>query len=268
MLPLRVGVNLHPQRLSYTQFAEVVNRLDGLGVDTIWNWDHFFPLDGDPQAHPLEAWTLLSAMATLTRHAEIGCLVTCAGFRNPSLLASMAKTVDVISRGRLILGLGAGWFERDFREYGYIFENAAQRLTALEMAIPILKQRWQKDLPGPVRNPIPILIGGGGETITLKIVAQYANIWNSFGPAESYRRKRAILNNWCTSIGRDASEIEHSVLLMPHDLSHLDTFLDAGATHIIMTLPEPWDLRIVEALLHWRDNHHAATTQEDKESKA
>jgi probable F420-dependent oxidoreductase len=194
-------------------------------------------------------------MATLTDRAEIGCLVSSIGFRNPALLATMARTVDHISGGRLILGLGAGWFERDFHEYGYPFGSASQRLKTLEQALPIIKQRWQVDVPAPVRSPIPILIGGGGENITLRLAAQHANIWNSFGPADVYRRKSEVLDNWCKKVGRDASHIERSVLVMPEDLPRLDQFLAARATHIIVTLPEPWDVTIAEQLVRWRDVH-------------
>ena len=120
-------------------------------------------------------------------------------------------------------------------------------------AIPLIKQRWKADLPAPVRNPIPILIGGGCESITLKLVARHANIWNSFGPPETYHRKSAVLNRLCAESGRDPTEIERSVLLMPTDIDYLDQYVEAGATHIIVTLPEPWDLTIVERLVRWRD---------------
>jgi probable F420-dependent oxidoreductase len=193
-------------------------------------------------------------MATLTSRAEIGCLVTCNSYRNPALLANMAKTVDHISDGRLILGIGAGWFERDYREYGYEFGTAPDRLRALREALPLIRERWAVEVPPPVRNPIPVLVGGGGEKVTLKLVAQYADIWNGFGPPESYQRKCGILDNWCREVGRDPAEIERSVLISGGDVQALDTFRDAGATHIIFGMGEPWDFGAVETLVRWRDS--------------
>ena len=169
MSKIRVGVQLPPQHTTYASYAQAVRDVESLGVDTIFNWDHFFPLSGDPQGNHFEAMTLLTAIATLTTRAEIGTLVTCNSYRNPALLSNMAKTIDHISGGRLILGIGAGWCERDYAEFGYTFGAAPDRLRALGQALPIITQRWQVDVPAPVRNPIPIMIGGGGEQVTLKL---------------------------------------------------------------------------------------------------
>jgi probable F420-dependent oxidoreductase len=253
---VRVGVLLQPQLTTFSSYAQAVRQVEALGVDTIWNWDHFIPpYHKRRKGNHFEAWTLLSAMATLTSRAEIGCLVTCNSYRNPTLLANMAKTVDHISGGRLILGLGAGWLEREFHEYGYAFGTDRQRLEALGQALPLIKQRWQVELPLPVRNPIPILIGGEGEQITLKLAAQHAQIWNGFGPPERFKHKCEVLDRWCTQVSRNPVEIERSVLTVAYTAAKLDPLLEAGATHIIIELAEPWNYKVVEKLVCWRDYH-------------
>src|SRR5690349_7999371 len=234
MSRIRIGVQLHPQQTSYAAFADAVRRAEDLGVDTIWNWDHFYPLYGEKDGPHFEGWTLLTAMATLTTRAEIGCLVTCNSYRNPNLLADMARTVDHISGGRLICGIGAGWFKRDYDEYGYEFGSAASRLKDLGRALPIIKERWRKLNPPPVRSPIPLLIGGGGEKVTLKLTAQYADMWNGFGPPDTYRHKNEVLDQWCHEIGREPREIERTVSVGVEELEQLSDYVAAGANHIIL----------------------------------
>lgn len=257
MAAIRVGVQFHPQHTTWASYAAAVQRAEAMGVDTIWNWDHFFPLYGDPQGNHFEGWTLLSAMAAITSRAEIGCLVTCNSYRNPALLAVMAKTVDHISNGRLILGIGAGWFERDYTEFGYEFGTAPDRLRALRDALPVIKQRWSQDVPRPVRDPLPICIGGGGEKVTLKLTAMHATIWNGFGPPESYQHKNAVLNNWCADVGRNPAEIERSLAMQATEVDQADAFLAAGATHFILGLGEPWNFDALAQLLAWRDQQQA-----------
>jgi probable F420-dependent oxidoreductase len=254
MKTLRVGVLLEPQYTTFSSYAEAVRQVESLGVDTIWDYDHFIPPYGNHRGNHFEAWTLLTAMATLTHRAEIGCLVTCNSYRNPNLLATMAKTVDHISNGRLILGIGAGWFKREYREYGYAFGTTRERLRALGEALPHIKRRWQVELPRPVRNPIPILIGGAGEQVTLKLVAQHANIWNGFGPTPRFKHKCEVLDRWCAEVGRNPEEIERSVMTPAHSARTLDPLVEAGASHIIMNLRDPWKLANVEKLVRWRDS--------------
>ncbi|HEX6287913.1 MAG TPA: LLM class F420-dependent oxidoreductase [Herpetosiphonaceae bacterium] len=253
MSRIRIGVQLQPQHTSYADFADGVRQAEELGVDTIWTWDHFYPLYGDPEGTHFEGWTLVTAMAQLTSRAEIGCLVTCNSYRNPDLLADMARTVDHISGGRLIFGIGAGWFERDYREYGYEFGTAPGRLQELGRSLPVIKERWQKLNPPPVRNPIPTLIGGGGEKVTLRLVAQYADLWNSFGPPETYKHKNEVLTSWCHELGRDPAAVERTVLVNPNELDQLDAFVDAGATHMILGLGAPWNIEAAKRLAQWRD---------------
>jgi len=257
MAKFRVGIQLQPQHTTYAAYADAVRQVESLDVDSIWNWDHFFPLSGDPQGNHFEGWTLLTAMATLTQRAQIGCLVTCNSYRNAALLTHMPKTVDHISNGRLILGIGAGWNERDYKEYGYEFGTAPDRLRALGQALPIIKAHMAAEVPPPLRNPIPILIGGEGEKVTLKLAAQYADLWNGFGPPEKWQRKNGILTEWCEKQGRDPAAIERTVTIMAEDVpGNLDAFVKAGATHLILGISQPWNFKLVEQLVQWRDSTH------------
>ncbi len=254
MTTFRVGVQLHQQQTNYIDYAAAVRRVEAMGVDSIWNWDHFFPLYGPEDGGNLEGWTLLTAMGTLTTRAEIGCFVTCNSYRNPRLLAQMAKTVDQISNGRLILGIGAGWFERDYVDFGYEFGTAASRLRDLGESLPIIKQQLAEEIPPPIRNPIPILIGGGGEKVTLRLVAQHADLWNTFGPPESWAHKNRVLDDWCEKVGRDPSAIERTVALTPKDFpDNLDAYAEVGATYLIFSAGQPWDFDLMEQLVQWRD---------------
>jgi probable F420-dependent oxidoreductase len=244
----KVGVQLHPQDTTVDELRAAARAADDLGVDSVWVWDHFYPLYGDPDAAHFEAYTLLAALAVETSRAQLGALVTCNSYRNPNLLADMARTIDHLSGGRFVLGIGSGWFERDYEEYGYDFGTAAGRLRDLAAALPVIERRLDALNPGPVGD-LPILIGGSGEKVTLRLVAEHADMWNTFGPPESFRAKSAVLDGWCERVGRAPHQIERTVAIRPDEAGDVEAYLDAGAEHLIVMVGAPFDLDPVRAVL-------------------
>jgi alkanesulfonate monooxygenase SsuD/methylene tetrahydromethanopterin reductase-like flavin-dependent oxidoreductase (luciferase family) len=161
----------------------------------------------------------------------------------------MAGTVDHLSGGRCILGVGAGWFERDYQEYGYEFGDAPARLRRLGLDLPRMRARLERLSPPPPHR-VPIMIGGAGERVTLRLVARHADMWNTFPPADEYARKNAILDDWCRTIGRDPAEIERTMSISADVIDgDVEPLLAAGAQHLILRGVQPFDMAPLERLI-------------------
>ncbi len=249
---IRIGVQLQPQHApDYGLIRDAVLRSEDAGVDIVFNWDHFYPLYGDSDGAHFECWTMLGAFAEQTERVEIGALVTGGGYRNPDLLADMARTVDHISGGRLILGIGAGWFEKDYDQYGYDFGTAGSRLALLKENLARIAARLKVLNPQPTRD-IPILIGGGGEKKTLRLVAEYGDIWHSFADLDALAHKSAVLAEHCAAVGTDPNQIERSVAWP--GAGKAQAFVDAGASLFTVGVGGPkYDLTKVLEAVQWRD---------------
>jgi len=251
--PFKVGVTIHPQQCTIQELRDAWRRADDLGVDSIWFWDHFFPLYGNPNGNHFECWSLLAAAAIDTRAPQIGPMVTCVGYRNPDVLASIAATVDQLSGGRLVLGLGAGWFERDYAEYGFDFGEARDRVRLLKDVLPRIKERIKKLRPGPA-GPMPFLVAGGGAQVMLRLVAEHAHMWNSIASTGEFARKSALLDDYCRRIGRDPAEIERTANVGGLTPKVIDEWLKAGLQHFVLRMAHPFETKEVERLLKVRDS--------------
>ncbi|GAA1945057.1 LLM class F420-dependent oxidoreductase [Microbacterium aquimaris] len=259
--PVRLGVQLRPQHVQYSDLREAVLRLEEMGVDILFNWDHFFPLFGEPDGLHFESWTMLGAWAEQTERVEFGALVNCNSYRNADLQADMARTLDHISAkhgvGRFIFGTGSGWFERDYDEYGYEFGTAGSRLNDLEGGLEKVTARWDRLNPQPTRR-IPIMIGGKGEQKTLRFVARHANIWHSFVAPDELPHKLSVIERWAGTEERDTGDLVVSNELARRDESVADALYDAGTRLFTLGLDGPeWDYELVRGWLRWRDAKNA-----------
>ena len=241
-MSVRFGVFV-PQgwRLDLTEIKDPVAQYEAMtavgrdaekaGFDSIWVYDHFHTVPTPEMETTFECWSITAGLARDTKTVKIGQMVTCNGYRNPALLAKIASTIDVMSAGRLLCGLGAGWYEHEWRAYGYGFPDVPERMRAFREAVEIVVKMWTEDRPtyagkfytidGPINEPkgiqrphIPLWLGGGGEKVTLKLVAKYAQACNvGGGNPELVRQKLDILRGHCDALGRDYQSIAKSTNL-------------------------------------------------------
>jgi alkanesulfonate monooxygenase SsuD/methylene tetrahydromethanopterin reductase-like flavin-dependent oxidoreductase (luciferase family) len=229
----RLGVALWNQATDWASFEAAAKRVDELGYDHIWTWDHVYAIFGDPYQPIFEGYTTLAAFAKLTTRARLGLLVGANTFRNPGLVAKMVATLDHISDGRAILGIGGAWFELEHTAFGIEFGTGiGQRLDWLDEAAGAMRAaldgeevssppggRYRLDhlrvIPRPVQQRLPIMIGGGGEKKTLRTVAKYADMWNVMGSLEVVRHKREVLLAHCEAVGRDPGQVEATIGCKP-----------------------------------------------------
>lgn len=292
---IRFGVQTPPQNVTFQGLRETWKLIDSLGYDTAWTFDHFFPILSDPSGPCYEGWIALAALACETSLAQLGVLVTGNTYRHPAVLAKMGATLDHTSGGRLIMGMGAGWFELEHAAYGIQFGSTAERIRRLDEAAEIIKRLWtEKQVtfegryyqlkeaycePKPLQQPRPpLMIGGSGEKLMLRVIARHADQWNTFGSPEVFRHKIEVLKEHCAAIGRDFGEIEVSwagaaLITESNDLKddmvrrmaeafgappemvakgmlvgpveevrdRITDYIDAGVTHFITIMNAPFD---------------------------
>lgn len=205
--------------------VEIAKLAEELGYDSLWVYDHVHNVPRPANEAVFECWTTIAAISQLTSRIKLGQMVGCCSYRNPALLAKITATVDVVSGGRLNWGIGAGWYENEYRSYGYEFPKPAQRIRMLEETVEIVKRMWTEPTatfkgehfevnraycdPKPLQQPHPpVLIGGGGEQLTLRVVAKHANCSNFGGNPDQFAHKVEVLKSHCASVGRDFDEIQ------------------------------------------------------------
>jgi F420-dependent oxidoreductase-like protein len=269
---LRFGIKTMPQYTTFDDILRVWNEADALpAFEHAWVFDHFAPINMDPNGPCLEGWTLLGALAAVTRRLRVGLMVTGNTYRHPAVLANIGATVDHISHGRLDFGIGAGWNELEHTMYGIPLYTPGERIRRLGEACEVIRRLWTEPVanfegkyyqlhdarcePKPIQKPYPpFVIGGGGEQLTLRVVARYANIWNHSGSVADFVHKNQVLDKHCAAIGRDPAEIERSVQVvldydnLAGDRETLRAFIRAGATHVVLYLLPPFPQGIAARL--------------------
>lgn len=273
MTSLRWGIKTAPQHTTYDAVRAVWQEADRTpAFEHAWLFDHFAPIQGDLDGPCFEGWILLAALAAQTSRLRLGLMVTGNTYRHPAILAHEAATVDVISGGRLDFGIGAGWNVYEHESMGIPLYKPGERIRRLDEACEVIKLLFTQHLttfdgryyhltearcaPKPVQKPSPpFVIGGGGEQLTLRVVARHADVWNfAGGDVATFRRKVQVLHEHCAAIGRDPAQIELSVQSrvnyddVPATADALRPFIEAGAAHIVLTLAYPYPEGIVTRL--------------------
>jgi len=299
---VKFGANCWNQYTPWAELRQAGIRADRLGFDSLWTWDHLYPIQGDHEGPILEGYMTLAAWAEATEHATLGLMVGANTFRNPAVVAKKVTTLDHISNGRAVLGIGGAWFETEHRGLGLEFGSSpGERLRWLDEAVQIMRGMLDGErpsgsryytadralnLPLPIQEHLPILVGGGGEKKTLRIVAKYADACNLGSGFANVKRKDAILRQHCTDVGRDESEIERTVgvgtVIIRHTrddaqrafaemwahhrnaepwrnqpvgtvddvVEHLRPFGEIGFRHLIVGFPAPHDAETMERLVN------------------
>ena len=270
---LRFGIQARPEHVTYADMRRVWREADELGLDSAFTFDHFMPIDGRPEGACFEGWTMLSALAAQTERIRVGVLVTGNTYRFPAVLAKMAATVDHVSNGRLILGIGAGWFEREHAAYGIPFHTPGGRARRMVEAVEVVKMLFTQERstfegkyyrladapfqPRAVQRPHPpILIGGMGPKVVQPCAAKHAQIWHFFvrDGVDEVRRTVVAFDALVRQAGREPAEVEKSVSLRPPDIAgkpakevraHVQALADAGVGHFILSLPAPYDWEVL-----------------------
>ena len=233
MSDVRLGILLWSQATDWRSFERAARNIDELGYDSLWTWDHVYAIFGDPYQPIFEGWMSLAAWAKVTTRVQLGLLVGANTFRNPGLVAKLAATLDHLSDGRAVLGIGGAWFELEHTAFGIEFGSGfGQRLDWLDESVGAMRVlldgeevsspsggRYRfselRHQPLPVQRHLPIMIGGSGEKKTLRTVARYADMWNAMGSIEKLRHKDAVLRAHCEAVGRDQAEIQRTVGCKP-----------------------------------------------------
>jgi alkanesulfonate monooxygenase SsuD/methylene tetrahydromethanopterin reductase-like flavin-dependent oxidoreductase (luciferase family) len=226
--PIKIGALLWPQYTDWASLRDTAALADGLGYDSLWTWDHLYPIVGSSNGPIFEGYTTLTGWACVTKKATLGLMVGANTFRNPALTAKIATSLDHVSDGRAVLGIGGAWFGTEHEAFGIDFgEGFGERLDWLDEAVEIMRgmldgeepsarggryhAKYVRNDPPPIQKRLPILIGGGGEKKTLRTTAKYADMWNIGGDIAKVRHKDEVLRGWCDEFGRDESEIERTL---------------------------------------------------------